>query len=190
LRQADQLGRLIESLFELARLEAGIVVPHLESVNIAELLQDVALRFRMLAETREVDLRTLLDTHGVAVTADVSLIERVFGNLLDNALRHTPRGGQVRIEMSVEEPLVRVRVVDTGEGIEERDVGRVFERHYSLRDPRDRTRAGLGLSIVKRIMDLHDQGVRILSQRGVGTTVEITLQRAPSTIVTPIARTA
>jgi signal transduction histidine kinase len=92
--------------------------------------------------------------------------------------------------MSVEEPLVRVRVVDTGEGIEERDIGRVFERHYSLRDSKDRTRAGLGLSIVKRIMDLHDQSVQILSQRGVGTTVEITLQRAPATALTPIARTA
>jgi signal transduction histidine kinase len=178
LRQADQLGRLIDSLFELARLEAGCIVPQLESVNIAELLQDVALRFHMLATRREVELRTILDTRGTAVLADVGLIERVFGNLLDNALRHTPRGGLVRIEMTVEEQLVCVRVVDTGEGIEASDIERVFERHYSGRDPRDGTRAGLGLAIVQRIMALHDQQVRILSQRGAGTTVELTLQRA------------
>jgi signal transduction histidine kinase len=178
LRQADQLGRLIDALFELARLEAGIVVPQLESVNIAELLQDVALRFHMLATRREVELRTFLDTRGVAVLVDVGLIERAMGNLLDNALRHTPRGGQVRIEMAVEEKIVRVRVVDTGEGIDAASIGRVFERHFSARDPRDRTRAGLGLAIVQRIMALHTQEVHLLSQPGAGTTVEITLRRA------------
>jgi two-component system, OmpR family, phosphate regulon sensor histidine kinase PhoR len=93
--------------------------------------------------------------------------------------------------MAVEEQLVRVRVVDTGEGIDAAHVGRVFERYYSLRDPADRTHAGLGLSIVKRIMDLHQQSVRILSQRGAGTTVEITLQRAPTAAnVTPLVRSA
>jgi signal transduction histidine kinase len=112
------------------------------------------------------------------VLADVGLIERVMGNLLDNALRHTPRGGQVRIDMAVEEQIVRVRVVDTGEGIDAASVGRVFERHFSARDPRDRTRAGLGLAIVQRIMALHAQEVHLLSQPGAGTTVEITLQRA------------
>jgi signal transduction histidine kinase len=190
LRQADQLGRLIDALFDLARLESGLVVPTLEPVSIAELLQDVALRFRIHAETRGVELRTLLDTRGVAVLADIGLIERVIGNLLDNALRHTPPTGQVRIEMSAEDTVVRIRVIDTGEGIEPADVPRIFERFYSLRDPADRTRAGLGLSIVKRIMDLHGQAVSVLSQRGVGTTVEITLQRAPLAPVTRFARTA
>ena len=138
----------------------------------------------------------MLDTRGIAVMADVGLIERVMGNLLDNALRHTPRGGQVRIEMSVEEQLVRVRVVDTGEGIEGQHIARIFERFYSLRDPADRTRAGLGLAIVKRIMDLHEQSVSVLSRRGVGTTVEITMRRAlpaagiPAAIVTPLAKSA
>jgi signal transduction histidine kinase len=196
LRQADQLGRLIDALFELARLEAGIVVPTLEPVAIAELLQDVALRFRLPASRQGVELRTMLDTRGITVLADVGLIERVIGNLLDNALRHTPRGGQVRIEMSVEERLVRVRVVDTGEGVEEQHIARIFERFYSLRDPADRSRAGLGLAIVKRIMDMHGQSVSLLSRRGVGTTVEITLHRAlpatltPPAMVTPLVRSA
>ena len=191
LRQADQLGRLIDALFELARLESGMVVPAIEAVSIAELLQDVALRFRLQAESRGVELRTLLDTRGVLALADVGLIERAIGNLLDNALRHTPRGGQVRIEMSVEEASVRVRVVDTGEGIEAGNVPRILDRFFSLRDPKDRARAGLGLSIVQRIMTLHSQTVSVLSQRGVGTTVEITLERVPSaTSVPSLAKSA
>jgi len=112
------------------------------------------------------------------------------GNLIENALRHTPRGGQVRIEMSVEDTSVRVRVVDTGEGIEAGNVPRILDRFFSLRDPKDRARAGLGLSIVQRIMTLHGQSVGILSQRGVGTTVEITLERAPSAIVPSLAKSA
>lgn len=190
LRQADQLGRLIDALFELARLESGTVVPTIEAVSIAELLQDVALRFRLQAESRGVELRTLLDTRGLQVLADVGLIERAIGNLLENALRHTPAGGQVRIEMSVEDTAVRVRVVDTGEGISADDLPRVLDRFYSLRDPKDRTRAGLGLSIVQRIMALHGRTVSVLSQSGVGTTVEITLERVSSTRVPTFAKTA
>ena len=195
LRQADHLGRLIDSLFELARLEAGIVVPCIEPTNIAELLQDVAQRFRMLAAARNVELQMFQDARDTVVLADVGLIERALGNLLDNALRHTARGGQVRIEMTVEAQLARIRIADTGEGIEAAHVGRVFERNYSLRAPNDRTRAGLGLSIVKRIVDLHGQQVTIVSRRGVGTTIEFTLGRVagtpPSPVqITPLARTA
>lgn len=190
LRQADQLGRLIDALFELARLESGTVVPSIEAVSIAELLQDVALRFRLQAEKRGVELRTLLDTRGIVVSADVGLIERAIGNLLENALRHTPTGGQVRIEMSVEDTAVRIRVVDTGEGIEASNMPRILDRFYSVRDPGDRSRAGLGLSIVQRIMVLHGQTVTVLSQRGAGTTVEITLARADSPSRASLAKSA
>jgi signal transduction histidine kinase len=100
--------------------------------------------------------------------------------------------------MSVEQALVRVRVIDTGSGIEPQHLPRIFDRFYSAPDHSDRDRAGLGLAIVKRIMDLHGQSVRILSGRGTGTTVEFTLQRAAAEgparssagIITPLARTA
>jgi signal transduction histidine kinase len=81
-------------------------------------------------------------------------------------------------------------VVDTGEGIEEGNVPRILDRFFTLRDPTDRSRAGLGLSIVQRIMSLHGQSVSVLSQRGVGTTVEITLQRIPSVSVPSRAKSA
>lgn len=190
LRQADQLGGLIDALFELARLESGAVAPRLEAFSIAELLQDVALRFRMAAEKRGVALHTLLDVSGIVVFADLELIERVLGNLLENAVRHTPRGGQVRIEMSIETELVRIRVIDTGQGIDPEHLPHIFERFYSARGRADRSHSGLGLAIVKRIMDLHSQSVSILSQKGTGTTVEITLQRGTHSIVAPLAKSA
>jgi signal transduction histidine kinase len=178
LRQTDQLGRLIDALFELAKLESGTVTPKLEPFVVAELLQDVALRFRIRAREGGVELHTLLDIESVLAVADIELIERVMGNLVENALRYTPVGGHVRMEMSVEPALIRVRVIDTGSGIEPRHLSRIFDRFYSAPDHSDRDQAGLGLAIVKRIMDLHGQSVRILSGTGTGTTVEFTLQRA------------
>jgi signal transduction histidine kinase len=190
LRQADQLGRLIDALFELAKLESGTVAPRLEEFAIAELLQDIAQRFRMRAEKRGVELHTFLDVGSVTVLADLELVERALGNLLENAIRYTPRGGQVRIEMSSEESIVRIRVVDTGQGIDAAHLPRIFDRFYSARAPGDRNHMGLGLAIVKRIADLHAQHVAILSQKGAGTTVEITLQRLPGAIVTPCVKSA
>lgn len=190
LRQADQLGGMIDALFELARLESGAVVPKIEPVSIAELLQDVAMRFRLLAETAGVELKTRLDTSGVLVLADVALIERLIGNLLENAIRYTPKGGEVRLEMSVEPKLVGVRVVDSGSGIEPAHLPRIFDRFYRVRDAADRSRAGLGLSIVKRIVELHAQQVRLTSTKGVGTRVEFTLERAATAAALPLAATA
>ena len=190
LRQADQLGRLIDALFELAQLESGAVVPKIEPVSIAELLQDVAMRFRLLAETAGVELGTRLDTRGVLVLADVALIERVIGNLLENAMRHTPKGGEVRLEMVAEQGLVRVRVIDTGVGIHPAHLTHIFDRFHRTREAADRSRAGLGLSIVKRIIDLHSQQVRLTSERGVGTTVEFSLEAAAPAVVLPLAATA
>src|SRR6267142_3682379 len=118
LRQTDQLGRLIDALFELAKLESGTVTPRLEPFVVAELLQDVALRFRIPAQRRGIELHTLLETDGILALGDIELIERVMGNLLENALRYTPEGGQVRTELLVAPTLILVRVVDTGSGIE------------------------------------------------------------------------
>jgi two-component system OmpR family sensor kinase len=185
LRQTDQLGRLIDALFDLAKLESGTVTPKLEPFVVAELLQDVALRFRIRAQEGGVELHTRLDIESVLALADVELIERLMGNLLENALRYTPAGGHVRIEMSVEPAIIRVRVIDTGSGIESRHLSRILDRFYSAPDHSDRDRAGLGLAIVKHIIDLHGQSVRILSGAETGTTVEFTLRRAATGTAPP-----
>ena len=178
LGQADQLGRMIDALFELAKLESGSVVAKQEPFAVAEWLQDVAQRFQFRARARGVELRAVHDVPDAAAQGDIELMERVIGNLLENALRCTPPGGQVRIETTTESVLVRVRIVDTGSGIDPEHLPRLFDRFYSAAPHTDRDRAGLGLAIVKRIVDLHGQQISIHSQRGAGTTVEFTLARA------------
>jgi signal transduction histidine kinase len=178
LSQAHQLGRLIDALFDLARLESGAIIPKFEPFAVAELLQDVVLRFRIQARERGIELQTSLDTESILALGDIELIERVMGNLIENALRYAAAGGLVRCEMSAASTLICVRVMDTGRGIDPQHLPRIFDRFYSAADHADRDRAGLGLAIVKRIMDLHNQSVRILSAKGTGTTVEFTLDRA------------
>jgi signal transduction histidine kinase len=190
LRQAEQLGRLIEALFELARLESGSGAVKIEPVSIAELLQDIGMRFRLSAEAGQLKLSTRLDTSGVLVYADVALIERVISNLLENAIRHTPEHGEVRLEMLPEESSVRVRICDTGRGIDPEHLPRIFDRFKGTRASADRNRAGLGLPIVKRIIDLHSQRVTITSEKNVGTTVEFTLARVVPRPVLSLPATA
>lgn len=190
LRQAEQLGRLIEALFELARLESGTVAIKIEPVSIAELLQDIGMRFRVLAEAAHVKLSTRLDTSGVLVQADVALIERVISNLLENAIRHTPAQGEVRLEMITEDTTVHVRVCDTGCGIDPEQLPRIFDRFKPARMSADRERAGLGLSIVKRIIDLHAQRVTVKSDKHLGTTMEFTLARVALRPASGLAATA
>jgi signal transduction histidine kinase len=190
LRQAEQLGRLVEALFELARLESGTAAVKIEPVSIAELLQDIGMRFRLLAEAAQLKLSTRLDTSGVLVYADVALIERVISNLLENAIRHTSEHGEVRLEMLAQESEVRVRICDTGCGIDPEQLPSIFDRFKGTRASADRNRAGLGLSIVKRIIELHSQRVTITSEKKLGTTVEFTLERVVPRAVESLAATA
>lgn len=177
LRQAEQLGRLIEALFELARLESGGVSVKLEPILIAELLQDIAMRFRFLAESAGVRLTTRIGRSGIWADADIALIERVLSNLIENAIRHTPRDGEVCLEMRAEGSSVIIGVADTGCGIDAEQLPRIFERFQHPRRAMDPAHTGLGLPIVKRILDLHSQQVQVHSQKSRGTRVEFTLRR-------------
>jgi signal transduction histidine kinase len=174
-RHCEHLERLIAALFELSKLESGAVVPQREEFSLSELLQDVALRFRLRAQQAGIELRAQFDPAGPRAYGDIALIERVLENLLDNALRHTPAGGRVSLEMLPDEKRVRVAVADTGSGIGVEDLPRVFDRFYRGGGQARGARSGLGLAIVRRIVELHGQTVSLTSTPGVGTCVEFGL---------------
>lgn len=179
-RHCEHLERLIAALFELSKLESGAVVPQREEFSLSELLQDVALRFRLRAQQAGIELRAHFDPAGPRAYGDIALIERVLENLLDNALRHTPSGGRVSLEMLPDERRVRVAVADTGSGIVVEDLPRVFDRFYRGAGQARGERSGLGLAIVRRIVELHGQTVSLTSTPGVGTCVEFGLPIAPA----------
>jgi len=170
LRNTANLQRLVEELFELAKLDARQVQLRQEPLQIAELAQDVALKLAPEAQAAGVSLTVEPGGDLPLVTGDVGLIERVLTNLIENALRFTPEGGAVRAILDGEPRAVRVTVADTGSGIMPEDLPHVFERFYRADKSRDRAAggAGLGLAIARQIVELHGSSLEVHSRPGEG----------------------
>lgn len=175
-RQSRRVAQLAEELFELARLECEEVSPALERFSLPELAQDVVQKFELAAAGKQVRVAALPTPEIPLVLGDIGMIERVLGNLLDNALRHTPEGGEVRIELSIGQPgEVVVRVADTGSGIAEEHLPGLFERGSPLRQSPAKGRGGLGLLISKRILQLHGSAIEAGSEPGGGAVFAFSL---------------
>ncbi|MDY1036522.1 two-component sensor histidine kinase [Enterobacteriaceae bacterium RIT714] len=167
LRQGQKVRHLSQQLFELARLEHGGIKPQRERFAMGELISDVAQKFELTAQTRQ--LRLHIDVPGPLpqVFADVSMIERVVTNLLDNAVRHTPSGGDIRLTVWQENQQLQVEVSDSGPGIEASLRDELFQRPSALSQQASReNRGGLGLLIVKRMLELHGGGIRLMEAAG------------------------
>ncbi len=171
LRSADSLRHLVDELMELARLEARQVEPVREPFPLAELAQDVALKLAPAAEALGVSLAVEAPRDLPPVSADIGMIERVLTNLVENALRHTPAGGSVRIGLDRHDGAVGVSVSDTGAGIAPEDLPRVFDRFYrgSAAGGRPTGGAGLGLAIARGIVELHGGTLTVESDPGRGS---------------------
>jgi signal transduction histidine kinase len=171
LRHSRRLGRLVGDLFDLAKFDAHVIQPRRELFSAAELLQDVAHKYRLVADEQAVRLEVDAPNAPAFVNADISMIERLLDNLILNALYHTPAGGGVTLHLAVCPTVVSVTVADTGQGIPPADLPHVFDRFYrgSRRADDDGQHLGLGLAISKRIVELHGGELRVTSELNVGT---------------------
>lgn len=179
--QIGQLNQLIEDLFGLARLDAGAVELDLQPVAAAQLIDDALAGHSPQAAEKGVQLRSEIDPATGPVLAAPLQITRVLDNLVMNALRHTPPGGQITVSAtSAAANAVAITVVDTGEGIAPDDLPRVFERFYRGEKSRSRASggAGLGLAIARSIVEAHGGTITISSTPGHGTTVRFSLPKA------------
>ena len=179
LLSSERLHQLITELFELARLEAQESVPEREHFNLAELAHDVVQKFQLRAKEKQIDLSLEIDTDTLFTHADIGLVARVFENLLGNALKFTPRHGQIILSLSRQNDQAVVAIKDTGPGIAIEDLSRVFDRFYQGKDNGNRSQpGGLGLAIAKRIIDLHHGNISVESSPGQGTTFSFLLPAA------------
>ena len=163
LQHAKRLGRLVTDLFELAKLDALSEPMDRERMPIGELVQDVAQKYRLPAKDQGVSLRAELAGELLWISADVGLIERALENVLDNALRYTPKGGQIDIRLKPLGEWLQIEICDTGPGIEATDLPLVFDRFHRVKTADDSSKgrgAGLGLAIAKRAVELHGGNIR------------------------------
>lgn len=167
LAQSQKVGKLAQALFELARLEYGVVKPQKEIFSLSELVQDVLQKFELTAESRHQQIRVDIQPAMPPVNADLGMIERVLTNLLDNALRHTPEEGLIEIRLYQQGNKVMVQVNDSGPGIADEQKPDLFVRPTLLNMRKHRV-GGLGLMIVRRILQLHDSDIQLIDrpQRG------------------------
>jgi signal transduction histidine kinase len=178
LRHSERLGRLIDELFELAKMDAGETRPHAEAFSLGELVQDVVQEFRLRASERGVRLEVCPSGAVPFVEADIGMMQRVLENVIENALRHTPENGRVTVRLGIDGPLVQVQVEDTGAGIAPEDLPHIFERFYRGASSGADGGSGLGLAISKRILELHDCPIEARSSPGRGTTFAFGLPAA------------
>ena len=169
LRHSESLGRLVGELFELSKLEASAVQPQLEAFSVAELVQDIVLKFQPAAQEKQIRLRAQTAQDIPAVMADIGLIERVLENLIANAIRHTPEQGLIVIRLDREGDGVGLSVQDNGCGIAPDDLPYVFDRFYQGSKADDASHAGLGLAIAKGIVNLHHSDLQVASEPNQGT---------------------
>ena len=170
LNSSEKLSKLIAQLFEYSKLEARQVEPQKEPFFIGELAQDVFQKYQMLAEEKEITVHLNMPKNLPLVFADVSLVERVIQNLMDNALKFTPKGGNIQLDLKTLDKHVEIKIADNGPGIPEKEQSFIFERYSKAnRKGNQPSGAGLGLAIVKKILELHDATIRVQSKLNEGT---------------------
>ncbi|MFK7906787.1 MAG: sensor histidine kinase [Chitinophagales bacterium] len=160
MKSTAKLKKMVSELFELSKLEAKQVKPKKEPFFIQELVQDAYYKYDVLAKGKGIELKTQITNGMPMVLGDIALIERVLQNLLDNAIKFTPEGGSISIDLCKKDNAIEVQVSDTGIGISNEQIPYVFERYQT----HNRTNGvketiggiGLGLAIVKKILELHD----------------------------------
>jgi signal transduction histidine kinase len=172
-RSAQQLSRLVGDLLDLSRLESS--EPSEGRVSLAPVVEAEVNRIGSQAEEAGVTISVRSQpVEVVGSSQDLGLAVR---NLLDNAIRHTGRGGAVVVSVRSEQPGAVIEVADTGEGIPRRELPRIFERFYRVDTARSRSTGGtgLGLAIVKHVAERHGGAVTVDTELGVGSTFRITL---------------
>jgi len=171
-REAEQLSRLVDDLFLLSTADTGALRLDLEPVALGEVVEEVAGSIGPIARReRRVTLTTTVEADLAPALADRQRVVQVLGNLVRNALRHTPEGGLIAVRAERQAGLAAVTVEDTGEGIPPEQLARVFERFYRGDDARDRASggAGLGLAIVRELVEAMGGEVSAESTLGQGS---------------------
>jgi signal transduction histidine kinase len=192
LTQTERLGRLVDQLLDLSRLESGEVHLHLEPMALAPLASRVISEISVGRSLTDVTLRNEVpDT--VQVEADIERMHQVLYNLVDNAVRFTPPGGQVSIRAARDEARVRIEVADTGIGIGAEHLPRLFERFYRADPSRSRDDGGgtgIGLAIARSIVEGHGGRITAASEPGHGATFIFDLPAAEAAVAATDRRTA
>jgi len=172
LDNSRRLSNLIKQLFEYSKLEADQIEPVKHSFHLGNLIEDTCTRYQIIAKNKEVNIQMKCPDEVPMVYADKTLIDRVVQNLIDNAIKFSPKNGIIEIGLKNQTDKVQVFITDKGKGISEEKKQLIFDRYKKSEES---TGAGLGLTIVKKILDLHESQIKVDSKVNEGTTFAFSL---------------
>jgi len=180
LDNADRLKKIIDDLLDVSRIERNTLKLHYSLVDIVDLFKDSATFFTKLAQEKNITLKYSYPKEDVNVFIDVDRINQVVSNLLNNAIKFTAEGGNIRVELKVLEAKIRVAVIDTGVGIPRSDLGLIFNKFTQASNiPEVENKGvGLGLSISKYLIERHKGEIWVESKAGIGSKFYFTLPRS------------
>lgn len=163
LEESERALTMLETLLDIAEAETGVMKLDVKHVSVSRLVSQVLDLYEYVAEEREVDIAVNVPD-GLEVSGDASRLQRALGNLMDNAFKHTSEGGKVTVSAAQHNGTITIDVADTGEGIPEGELHRIWERLYRVDKSRSQRGLGLGLSFVKAIVEAHGGKVSVKSQ--------------------------
>ena len=162
LSQSQKVSTLAQQLFELAQLEYGVIKPNCEVFSLPELTYDVLQKFELMIDAKKIRVESDINENLPQVHADISMMDRVLTNLLDNAIKHTPVAGTIAIGLCQTERAIEVCIKDSGPGISDAQRATLFERPSALSHASTGTNSGgLGLMVVRRILQLHQSDISL-----------------------------
>lgn len=174
--ECDHLLGLVNTLLDISEAEAGINTLRLEETDMAKLIRQAADLFKGEAESRGVELGVEIES-SPRMAIDVRKIQRALANLIDNALKYSPRGGKVFLTLTEDDASINIDVCDTGIGIAEKDMPHLFQRFYRGDQSRSQPGNGLGLSLALAFVKSHGGNIAVVSRPGRGSTFSLQLFR-------------
>lgn len=177
--ESDTMQRLLNTLMDISEAQSGALNLHIEHVDAGTVLEDATELYEYVADAKNITIETERPG-GIEIDADPVRLRQVLANLLDNAIKYSPRGARVELSCRETDHSVVFSVRDNGSGVSEEDMPRIWNRLYRGADARDRPGLGLGLSLVKAIVEAHGGDVDIRSEVGAWTEVTVRLPHHPN----------
>jgi len=178
INECDRLLALVDTMLFLSEMESGTRKPQLEKVDLTHLIHEACDLFQPLAEDKHIALTVQQNNATCIVTGESATLQRMIANLLDNAIKYTAEGGNVRVRLTKENSHCEIQFQDTGIGIDSRNMPQIFNRFFRCDPSRHKTGSGLGLSLAQAVAHAHGGAIRVESVPGTGSQFTIRLPQS------------
>jgi signal transduction histidine kinase len=172
LEESEQVVTMLKTLMDISEAETGVMRLNIEKIHLAELIDSVCEVYRYVAEEKNIQVINSVSAE-IEIDADRMRLKQVVANLLDNAIKYTPKNGEIHIDASVSKEAITISVKDNGVGIPAHEIDKIWDRLHRGDDSRSQEGLGLGLSLVKAVVVSHKGRVGVSSQPGHGSTFSV-----------------